>query len=263
MTNPSGRTLEEVLFKRQEVLSALVGESRTKPELVDHLDVPRSTLDDIVRDLSDAGLVEYADGRWQSTLVGACAWEMYQSYAERIASLADAVSILDGRTVEGLDCAMLDGCTVFENDSALLDGIVREFTERLRTAERLRGLVPQALAGHVPAASEAILADEPTAIEMVFNPDVYDDVVAMYPDAMRDALERDYVEHFRAPIPFSYGLWIADDDHAGVAIYGESGIQGIIINDTPAALAWAAETYDEVRETAEPVSDLPSQACDD
>jgi len=258
MSEPSGRDIERVLLKRQTVLDALVAESRTKPEIVDQLEIPRSTLDDIVRDLSDAGLVEYADGRWQSTPVGGCAWEIYQSYAERIAGLADVAAAFDSTAIAGLDCAMLDGCTVFENDSALLDGIVREFTDRLRTAETFHGLVPQALAGHVPAAHEAILSESPTTIEMVFDPDVYEEVAELYPEQIRDALERDNADHYLATMSTSWGLWIADDEHVGVAVYGEGGVQGIVVNDSQAALEWARAAYDEVRADAEHVTELPT-----
>lgn len=258
MTEPSGRELERVLLRRQEVLSAVVAEPRTKPELVEQLDVPRSTLDDIVRDLSDAGLVEYVDGRWRDTPVGACAYQLYQSYAEQIGGLADAVAVLDGSGITDIDCAMLTGCTVFENDGVLPDEVVMEFLDRVRTADQLRGLVPKALAGHVPATHEAMLDGELTTTEMVFDPDVYEKVAEMYPDQMHDELERDHVEHYRGPVPVSYGLWIADDDNAGLVVYTEGGVRGIIVNDTAEAVAWAQETYESVRDDAELVTELPA-----
>jgi len=258
MSEPSGRDLERVLLRRQAVLEALVAESRTKPELVEQLDIPRSTLDDIVRDLSDAGLVAYLDGQWQSTPIGACAHEVHHSYAERIASLADATAVLGDVPVSRIGCAMLDGCTVYDNDGVLPDEIVMEFLERIQQAEHLRGLVPKALAGHVPTTHEAIRTGPTTRTEMVFDPAVYERVVNMYPDEMRSEHESDHVDHFQADVPVSYGLWIADDDNAGVIVYSEGGIGGIIVNDSPAAIAWARDLYEEARADAELVTDLPA-----
>jgi predicted transcriptional regulator len=220
--------------------------------------VPRSTLDDIVRDLSDAGLVEYVDGHWRATPVGGCAYQLSQSYAEQIGSLADAVAVLDGSGITHIDCAMLAGCTVFENDGVLPDEVVMEFLDRLRTADRIRGLVPKALAGHVPAAHEAILDGKPTTTEMVFDPAVYEKVAEMYPEQVQNALDRAHVEHYRGPVSVSYGLWIADDDNAGLVVYTEAGVRGIIVNDTAEALAWATDTYEAVRNDAEQVTEFPN-----
>jgi len=258
MSEPSGRELERVLLRRQEVLNALVRESRTKPELVAQLDIPRSTLDDIVRDLSDAGLVAYVDGRWQSTPVGSCARGIYQSYAERMQGLAEAVTVLEGSDVTEIDCAMLDGCTVFENDGVLPDKVVIEFLDRLRSADTLHGLVPRALAGHVPTTHEAMLDGTLTTTEMVFEPTVYEKVVEMYPDQMRDELERDHVDHYLAEIPVSFGLWIADDENAGAMIYSDEGVRGIIVNDSDAAVEWARDTYEQARDGAGQVTELPT-----
>lgn len=257
MSEPSGRDLERVLLRRQAVLEALVAESRTKPDLVEQLDIPRSTLDDIVRDLSDAGLVAYVDGQWQSTPVGACAHEIHQSYAERIAGLADATAVLGDAPVSGIGCAMLDGCTVYDNDGVLPDEIVMEFLERIRQAEQLQGLVPRALAGHVPTTHEAIQTGSTTTTEMIFDPAVYERVVEMYPDQMRSEHESDHVDHYRADVPVSYGLWVADDDNAGVVIYSDGGIAGIIVNDSPAAIAWARDLYEQTRQNAELVTEIP------
>jgi hypothetical protein len=74
---------------------------------------------------------------------------------------------------------------------------------------------------------------------------------------MRSEHESDHVDHYRADVPVSYGLWVADDDNAGVVIYSDGGIAGIIVNDSPAAIAWARDLYEQTRQNAELVTEIP------
>jgi len=53
----------------------------------------------------------------------------------------------------------------------------------------------------------------------------------------------------RASIPFSYGLSIFDHDRAGITIFTEQGIAGLIVNDTDDALSWAEKQYERVNRT--------------
>jgi len=48
MSSPANDELATVLLKRYECLNALINHPQAKPELVDTLDMPRSTLDDDV-----------------------------------------------------------------------------------------------------------------------------------------------------------------------------------------------------------------------
>jgi len=54
MSGPANDELATVLLKRYECLNALINHPQAKPELVDTLDMPRSTLDDVVRELEQA-----------------------------------------------------------------------------------------------------------------------------------------------------------------------------------------------------------------
>jgi len=54
MSSPANDELATVLLKRYECLNALINHPQAKPELVDTLDMPRSTLDDVVRELEQA-----------------------------------------------------------------------------------------------------------------------------------------------------------------------------------------------------------------
>ncbi|WP_276258605.1 helix-turn-helix transcriptional regulator [Haloglomus litoreum] len=243
--------LARTLLRRREVLGAVCDGTGDKRTIVDQLDIPRSTLDDVMRELSDAGLVRYADGEWVPTTVGRCARDIHEAYVERIAGLAGAAAVLEPLSDADIDPAMLDGCTVLEPDAVLPDRNVTAFTERVRDATSLQGLVPQALAGHVPSVHEEMIGDPEMTTELVFDTAVYDELLELYPERTAVALEHDAITMYRAPLDTEYGLWIADGDSVGIIVYAGGGARGIIMNDSDAAVEWALERFRAARDRAE------------
>ncbi|MCG1008357.1 transcriptional regulator FilR1 domain-containing protein [Halorubrum lacusprofundi] len=57
----------------------------------------------------------------------------------------------------------------------------------------------------------------------------------------------------RTSIPFSFGLWIVDSEEAGIIIFTEQGIRGILMNDTDDALTWATNQYERAKQDADPI----------
>lgn len=254
MSGVTAAELGRILLRRREVLGAVVEGTGDKRALVDELDIPRSTLDDVMRELAEAGLVEYADGEWVPTVAGRCAATVHEEYVDRIAGLVDAAGVLEAAPEPDIDPAVLDGCTVLEAGGALPDWNVTAFTERVREADEFRGLVPQALAGHVPSVYEAMVGDSPVTTELIFDPAVYAELAELYDERTREALDAAHISLYRAPLSVDYGLWVADAEHVGVIVYDNGGARGIIVNETDPAVDWALERYREVRDRADPVT---------
>ncbi|WP_255149807.1 helix-turn-helix transcriptional regulator [Halorarius halobius] len=90
----SQESVFSLLCRRSSLFSALLDGPRTKPELVESLDVSRSTVDRCIRDLEAAGLVERVDGGFGLTLPGRLLFEEYDRYRERAAGVLDALEAL-------------------------------------------------------------------------------------------------------------------------------------------------------------------------
>lgn len=253
-TTDRDREFERTLLRRHEVLCAVCDGTGDKRCLVERLDMPRSTLDDVMRELSEAGLVRYTGGAWRPTTVGECACEVHGEYLERTAGLTAAATVLEPIPDCDISGAMLDGCHVLEPDAVLPDRNVTAFTERVRSADRLQGLVPQALAGHVPSIHDEMVGESSMTTELVFDPAVYDELTGLYDDRFREAVEHDRITLYRRPLATDYGLWIADEDHVGIVVYAGGGARGLIINDTDAAVDWATEKYRRIRDQANEIS---------
>jgi predicted transcriptional regulator len=241
--------LADVLSKRRECLAALVAEPRDKRDLVAELDIPRSTLDRAIRELEAVNLAEFVEGRYQATTVGRLALAEHDRYRASLASFADAGDALDSLSTDTpLDATFLRGARIVESVPHAPDGVVAELFESARRAELVRGVAPVAMTGHTDEFRET--ATDGGHLELVFAPELFEHLAATQTDGILDGIESDNVEFYRGGVPFSFGLWLADDREAGVIIYDATGIRSIAVNDTPEAIRWATAQYDRVRRTA-------------
>ncbi|ERH12759.1 MAG: hypothetical protein J07HB67_01785 [halophilic archaeon J07HB67] len=235
-----------VVRRRYDCLRAIVTEPREKRALVEATETPRSTLDDIVRELESAELVTYDDGVWRPTTSGRVAAETHADHRETMGDVRAAAPVVDGLPHDTpLDRAFLEGVTVHEADRALPDAVVTSILESVAGARRVRGFAPAAFVGFADRFQSEALADD-GELELVMGPDLLDLLTGHADD--EETAEGTTV--LAGEIPVEFGLWIADDTEAGVVVYAGQGIEGVLINDSPTAVTWAEELYERVVETA-------------
>lgn len=245
--------LGQLLLRRQRCLHALTANPQPKRSLVDQLDIPRSTLDGIMRDLNDADLVAYTDGKWHVTLLGQCALHVHEQYVSQLASLTDIASFGDALSPRSpVPCEFLIGADVHEADTAILDDVIPMLLESVADATRIRGFTPTVISAYAESFYTRATTGDEYQLDLVLPLDIFERLRTMYPDQTHEALHDTQVSLLHGSIPVSFGLWIADNTHAGIIVYAEQGVRGLIINDTDEALAWAENQYERVQRDAEP-----------
>jgi hypothetical protein len=143
----------------------------------------------------------------------------------------------------------LRGARVVESEPYAPDGVVAELLESVRNAEVVRGVAPVAMTGHTDE-FRTVATEGDGRLELVFAPAVFDHLAGAQTEGLLDAIESPAVDFYLGEVPFSFGLWLADDREAGVVVYDETGIRGIIANDSEAAVRWARDQYERVARTA-------------
>jgi predicted transcriptional regulator len=243
-----------VVRRRYDCLRAIVTEPREKRALVEATETPRSTLDDIVRELESTGLVTYDDGVWRPTTSGRVAAEVHADYRETVRDLEAAAPVVDSLPHDTpLDREFLEGATVHEAEQALPDAVVTSILESVADAERVCGFAPTAFVGFADRFRDEV-TDGGGELELVLSPDLFDLLTG-------HAVGEETAETatvLAGEIPVEFGLWIADDTEAGVVVYAGQGIEGVVINDSPEAVAWAESLYERVSETATPAELAPA-----
>ncbi|SFB74466.1 Predicted transcriptional regulator, contains HTH domain [Halobiforma haloterrestris] len=239
--------LSETLQKRYRCLQALVEQARTKRELVDALEIPRSTLDDIVRELESDGLVEYRDGRWQPTYSGRLAYRAHQEYRGRLASLTELSPVLDELdSGTELSLVFVDGANVHRSQPEIPDSVLSTLVECVGAATHVRAVAPKLIAGHVERLYQQSTTGDSATFDIVVPETVYEEFQSAYPSITTTLREDKDVHVHHALIPFSFDIWICDDERAAVSVFTDRGIAGILVNDTADAVEWADRQYRRV-----------------
>lgn len=253
MPLPNPDDLAAVVLKRHDCLRELVDRPQAKRELVDSLEMPRSTLDDVVRELEGAGLVEYRDGTWYPTQSGRLACQLHCEYCDRLASLTDAAPILTAldATCE-LDWAFVDGAEIHETHPSVPDAVMTTLLEHVEAATTVRVVTPNLVAGYVERLYRSGVSGRTASMEMIVPPAVDEWLRSQYPAVTTELIDDPAASAFRAAVPFSFGLSIFDDERAALTVFTEQGIAGLVVNDSTAALDWATRRYESVKRNAEP-----------
>jgi predicted transcriptional regulator len=244
--------LADILLKRYECLCTLDNQPQAKRELVESLDVPRSTLDDIVRDLEHADLVEYHDGKWQLTLLGQYTLKHHTSYKEGLESLTNATPVIKELPRDTpVERRFLRDAEVHVATTPVPDEVMQVFLDAVESATHVRGVTPLAMAGYAEPFYRAGTTGSDAQLEVVLPLETFERLRTLHPDSTDRAMADDAITLYHADIPVTFSLWIADDDHAGLIVYADQGVQGILINDTDDALDWATSQYDRIQKDAE------------
>ncbi|RRJ31877.1 hypothetical protein EIK79_06255 [Halocatena pleomorpha] len=253
MSNPP-EDFANLLHRRCEYLRALIDHPQDKRNLVEMLDTPRSTLDDVVRELEQAGLVEYIDGQWHPTHSGRLACCVHQDYLNNLANLIDTSSVLDALHANSeVSWEFIEGADVYKTHPGVLDSVIPTLLDHVEMATDIRIVSPSIVAGYGKQFDKNKIFGPESTFEMIISPKIQKWIYSMHQTAIIEALDKPDVCLLCAPISFSFGLSIFDSQRAGITIFTPQGIAGLIINDTESALAWAEELYESVKQDASPI----------
>lgn len=243
-----------VLLKRNECLRSLSSQPHTKPELVESLEIPRSTLDDITRELEQANLAKYHDGKWKLTLLGHYTLDHYTRYKEGLKSLTEATPVIQELPEDThVDRRFLIGAEVHVATAPVPDEVMQVFLDAVETATHVRGVTPLALAGYAEPFYHAATTGREAQVEVILPLKTFERLRELDPDLTDKVIANGDITLRHRDIPVTFSLWIADDDHAGLIVYADQGVQGILINNTDDALNWAVEQYDCIHKDSDQI----------
>lgn len=239
-------------MRRSSFVRSLAERPRDKRGLADDLDTSRSTVDRVVRELLDAGLAERVEGRYQLTSVGRCALGAYDECLDSLRGVHAARDLLSMLPADApLDPAFLTGATVHTSTPNIPDSAIQELFSSIEHAERVYGVAPVALVGQLRPFYETATAGG-TVVEMIIADELFDRLVAAPSSrtVIEDQLRHESVTLYRGSVPFRFGLWVTESE-AGIVVYTDTGVGGVARNDTKAAVEWANEQFETLRENAE------------
>lgn len=246
--------LAKTLLKRQCCLSKLASESSDKRELEASLEIPRSTLDDIVRELEKKGLVKYREGVWEITTLGKMAIQMHSEYLGTLEDMLDADTILkDMNSDIQIDHQFIRNTTVQKCHTHVSDDGMLEILSYIEESEKAHMATPRLASGYTNKIFNVITSDGIETAEIIFPPEIHQWLSSTFPSTVDKLVNHQSINLFRLTIPYSFGIFIFDSSTAIIAPVSNQGINGLLINETTEGVKWAEKRYEYIKRDSTPV----------
>lgn len=254
MPGDSAETVE-LLARRAPLLRVLRDGAREKRELVAALPISRSTVDRAVRNLETSNLVERND-EISLTLPGRLAIDAYDDFVGYVDSLESGRSVLGSLPVDAtVERPLVEGATFVSPDRISPERHAVAFKAELEDATDVRGYSSALVPTYVDVLHERIV-DDGLTVELTLSPDLLDELLAEAAERVNEALSTDRLRFFEATATLEYSLFVLEQpDRTLVAalVYDDQGRSGVLFNDSKAAVEWAEDVYEPIRESAEPL----------
>lgn len=246
--------LVTVVERRRDVLDAL-HQPREKRDLLDDLDISRSTMDRAIRELESVGLVDRDDG-YHLTVTGRLVVELFDGLGSDLDDVGATRELLEHLPRDApMSPAMLRDARVEVAESPSPTSVLEHTLELFEDAERMRSFSVAISRPDYADDIRDILRSDELAVECIYTPDIVEfgrENRENFGEFVANAPVDPYV-HPDLP----YALRIADlPDSTAVAvtIYDEAWTpRGVLLNDTDAAYDWAEDLFERRKEAADPL----------
>lgn len=254
--NSPQKEIIDLLSLRYEILSCLDGAEYEKPELIDRTDSSQATVYRALRELEEAGIIEYGTEGYRLTNCGKILLSKYTEFTVLVEDTMDARRVLN--TIPGtpsISVEFVRNSEVVATDSSGPPPGTRMST-LLSRAARVRGFAKAHTQSDAHDVWHRNVVERDMDTELVFQTDMYDHLRSLENPKVEETLSSENftaytVEH----VPF--GLLLIEtreeENFAVLLAYGtEDVLRGILINDSEKALDWARSVYEEYKQRATP-----------
>ncbi len=261
----SADDLLRLTARREDILDTLTGGPLSPRDVVDRVDLSRSTFNRAIRELDEAGLVDRSGGNCALTLSGRLVLDRYracQRDLEGVVATEHALGPLDPDAP--VDTAVLVDATVHLAEDSTPYQPEQRLHEVVRGADRYRAVLP-ALEDprHLRLLYEHVVTDDRPA-ELLVPGELADSLADRFPRRLAAMAETDGFDLRTGDRP-PFGLVLATDDDGptvALAVFGDQGVHAVVVAETDRAADWAERTLEDYREGSTAVTEEFRQAPD-
>lgn len=250
----------ETVARRVEYLD-LLGEQGPleRRDVVDALPQSGSTVDRVLTELGDAGLVEKRGGRYDATLAGRMAADQYRQYrasSRAILSRREFLAAIPDPHAPPVE-VLAGSDTVLTGESGPV-GPLEAVAERVHHADVVRAYLPTLINTHLLRGWHRSVVHDGADAEVVFDPDLLSTLKGQYPGLLAEMAGTDEFSAFESTGP-PYGVFLTTTGGSttlSMVVYeDDAAVRGILTNDVPGAVEWARSELDLFVDDAPEVTD--------
>ena len=240
------------VVQHRELLAVLVEEPLHRDQIQERLGVSRATSHRFTRWLRDHELAERVDGQFQLTGKGATFADEVLRFERNLRTATAIAPLLDSICDYHQEFVVTPFADATVTTATLEDPYrpVSRFVALLQESSTFRGfntthMVPPTLADVYDHLFDGV------ETELVYLPDVVDNLFETYPDRIRAAIDDGHLE-LRTREALPYGLAIFDD-RVGIAGFDEdTGTMHVFVDsDSAIARAWAERVFEIYRDNSD------------
>ncbi|TYL40208.1 hypothetical protein CV102_01095 [Natronococcus pandeyae] len=218
------------------------------------LSVSRSTVDRAISELRGVDCIHRSGSAYRSTEIGRIALEEYASYTDRMQSLEEATPVIKSLPRDSVTPGLFSREASVETANPRRPlHIFDRLSAVLESAKRFRGTVPVALAPYFEVIRTSA-AEHGIDVELTVDAVLYDDLQTESRTSIERLERSKTVRLVTSDVATSYAVWIAETStqtYAGIIVYDQGRVEGMIVNSTPAATEWALNQYREFKKRGE------------
>lgn len=241
---------------RYDIIDLLRSGRHDKPSIVDALGTSRSTVDRAMARLEDHHLVRRQDTGYDLTYQGRGLLAWYDSSLTMLGPIGEHGAVLSELPSDlGLPIESLGSMEFHEADRYEPGLPQRRFLELLEESDRFRGIAPATNEQLIDTLHRRV-AIEGRHAEVVTERAIVKYLLETYPRTCRDVLAAESCTLLAYDGRLEFGMSLLGREPAVTigAFDRDNHLQGMVVSEgDPEVRSWAEATYQEYRETAEPV----------
>ncbi|WP_232702356.1 helix-turn-helix transcriptional regulator [Halobacterium wangiae] len=241
------------VVRRRPLLRSLRSGSATTSDLLESVDMSRSTLHRAINSLEDRDLVEESGGEYRLTSVGTMVTEETEAFGTHTAaalSLDKFLNSIDGHAGT-VPVEYFTDATVVRRKARQPHATIHRIIEFIEDAERLRMFSTVISPVYVDVGYREMM--DGMEIEAIFDREVIEIMLAEYPEKAYETITTgNFDVYAHDGLPFE--LFISEEKVGMAAHNANSNAEILVECDDPAAVAWAEDVYSRHISDADPVS---------
>lgn len=245
-------------FYRVRVLAALNDTPATLRELMDELDIPRTSLQRSLSLLEQHGWIKRLPSRYTTTTRGSLITDIFIGMLDRVQRTETLAPFLDDVDLPmAIDIDRIDGCHVTVPTPHRPHVHISRLFNIFETAGQIRAFLPVVsgmLAKHYYRSSKTTGEHEFILSENAFDAyrrsetNEWKDMIAMAPSTRINLCVYDG--------DFPYGLFVCDDKLALAAYDGLGRMTALLESDSAVTIKWGEDVYEKYRQQSSPLREF-------
>lgn len=243
--------LVSLINKRFDIIRSLYNKPQSKPELVEDLEISRSTVDRGIASLKEYNCtVRDQNGKFSLTNQGILLFENHISSIEYMKGINEAGEILSSTDVDEIGEEFLSGMEVCSGNSCVPEAAIEPIIEIIENATKVTGVIDEISLYQIHNLKSQV-EQRNLEVKLVINKEVIDSLLNIARQDIAFLIRSNSVEILQTenPIPFSaWSIVTGEESYSAITVHDNGATQGVLINNMPESVEWAENNFTEFEE---------------